>query len=87
VRLRGPSPGLGFDDLAEALRFQPSLRPAALARVRRLVRSVEATDPTHAGRLALGAVVALALAPDGSVWRELDADPARRIETLRLLLE
>jgi tetratricopeptide (TPR) repeat protein/S1-C subfamily serine protease len=87
IRLRSPSPGLGFDDLAEAVRLQPSLRPAALSRVRRLVRALEVTDPTLAGRIALGGVARLVPAKDGRVWWDLDADPARRIEAVRALLE
>jgi tetratricopeptide (TPR) repeat protein/S1-C subfamily serine protease len=87
ARLRGASLVAGFDDLTEAVRLQPSLRPAALARVRRLVRVLEPTDPTMAGRLALGAVARLLPAKEDRVWRELDPDPARRIEGLRALLE
>lgn len=83
--LRGPSPGRGLDDLAAAVRLQPSLRGPALARVRRLVRSVEANDPTRAGELALGAVATLV--PSARVWRDLDTDPARRIEMLFHLQE
>ncbi len=82
LRLTGLSPGLGLEDLAEAVRLRPPLRETALERVRHVVRAMKQDDPVRAGRIALGAAARLLPARDGRRWRELPPDPKRWVELL-----
>jgi tetratricopeptide (TPR) repeat protein len=82
ARLLGPAPGMGLDDLAEAVRLQPRLRESALGRVRQVIRQVQPGDPIRAGRIALGAVARLVPTTDGRLWWNLPSRPERWVELL-----
>lgn len=86
LRLVGTLPGLGLDDLTEAVRLRPALRDAALSRARRAVRAWEAIDLATAARIAVGAVARLVPLRDGRVWWDLPDDPAGRLAAMAGLL-